>query len=56
MPTMERSVTMEVLPQHFVGLQWGRAAERDELMTVLEDLSGLRVRGRFNGSVEGTVR
>ncbi|XP_023678651.2 laminin subunit alpha-1 isoform X1 [Paramormyrops kingsleyae] len=56
MPTMERSVTMEVLPQHFVGLQGGRAAERDELMTVLEDVSGLRVRGRFNGSTEGTVR
>uniref|UniRef100_A0A3B3SV33 Laminin subunit alpha 1 n=1 Tax=Paramormyrops kingsleyae TaxID=1676925 RepID=A0A3B3SV33_9TELE len=56
MPTMERSITMEVLPQHFVGLQGGRAAERDELMTVLEDVSGLRVRGRFNGSTEGTVR
>uniref|UniRef100_A0A4W5QWC9 Laminin, alpha 1 n=1 Tax=Hucho hucho TaxID=62062 RepID=A0A4W5QWC9_9TELE len=49
-------VSVELLPQGFVDLHTGQRVDRDELMTVLADLAGLRIRGHLNASAEGALR
>lgn len=55
-PLREQLVSVELLPQGFVDLHTGQRVDRDELMTVLADLAGLRIRGHLNASAEGALR
>uniref|UniRef100_A0A8C7TB04 Laminin, alpha 1 n=1 Tax=Oncorhynchus mykiss TaxID=8022 RepID=A0A8C7TB04_ONCMY len=55
-PLREQLVSVELLPQGFVDLYTGQRVDRDELMTVLADLAGLRIRGHLNASAEGALR
>ncbi|KAL1006408.1 hypothetical protein UPYG_G00072000 [Umbra pygmaea] len=55
-PLREQAVAVELLPEGFVDHQTGHRVERDELMTVLADVAGLRVRGHLNASAEGALR
>uniref|UniRef100_A0A8D0C5H6 Laminin subunit alpha 1 n=1 Tax=Scleropages formosus TaxID=113540 RepID=A0A8D0C5H6_SCLFO len=55
-PQKELRFAVEMLPRSFASQPGGRAAQRDELMTVLAHVSDLRVRARTDGSVEGALR
>uniref|UniRef100_A0A8C8K1V3 Laminin, alpha 1 n=1 Tax=Oncorhynchus tshawytscha TaxID=74940 RepID=A0A8C8K1V3_ONCTS len=55
-PLREQLVSVELLPQGFVDVHTGQRVDRDELMTVLADLAGLRIRGHLNASAEGALR
>ncbi|XP_071026114.1 laminin subunit alpha-1-like isoform X2 [Oncorhynchus clarkii lewisi] len=55
-PLREQHVSVELLPQGFVDLHTGQRVDRDELMTALADVAGLRIRGHLNASAEGELR
>ncbi|KAJ8010618.1 hypothetical protein DPEC_G00076940 [Dallia pectoralis] len=55
-PLREQLVTMQLLPEGFLDLHSGQRVDRDQLMTVLADVTGLRVRGHLNASAEGALR
>uniref|UniRef100_A0A4W5KU69 Laminin subunit alpha-1 n=1 Tax=Hucho hucho TaxID=62062 RepID=A0A4W5KU69_9TELE len=55
-PLREQHVAVELLPQGFVDLHTGQRVDRDELMTALADVAGLRIRGHLNASAEGALR
>uniref|UniRef100_A0A8C7M915 Laminin, alpha 1 n=1 Tax=Oncorhynchus kisutch TaxID=8019 RepID=A0A8C7M915_ONCKI len=55
-PLNEQHVSVELLPQGFVDLHTGQRVDRDELMTALADVAGLRIRGHLNASAEGELR
>ncbi|XP_030623498.1 laminin subunit alpha-1 [Chanos chanos] len=55
-PLREQRVTVEMLPHMFVDVQSGRRVQRDELMTVLASVTGLRVRAHLNTSSEPALR
>ncbi|KAM9552660.1 laminin subunit alpha-1-like isoform 1-T1 [Salvelinus alpinus] len=56
MPLREHHVSVELVPQGFVDLHTGQRVDRDELMTALADVAGLRIRGHLNASAEGELR
>uniref|UniRef100_A0AAY4A6X9 Laminin subunit alpha-1 n=1 Tax=Denticeps clupeoides TaxID=299321 RepID=A0AAY4A6X9_9TELE len=55
-PLNEQSVSVAMVPHSFVDLHTGRHIQKDELMMVLADVAGLRIRSYLNTSAEGALR
>uniref|UniRef100_A0A3B4U3K0 Laminin, alpha 1 n=1 Tax=Seriola dumerili TaxID=41447 RepID=A0A3B4U3K0_SERDU len=55
-PLSERFVAMAMVPQQFVDDQTGVKVNRDDLLSVLTDMTSLRVRVHLNASAEGPIR
>ncbi|XP_067107794.1 laminin subunit alpha-1 [Osmerus mordax] len=55
-PLREQRVAVEMVPEAFVDLVSGRQIQRDEVMTVLADLAGFRIRAHLNASAQGAIR
>ncbi|KAM6908341.1 laminin subunit alpha-1 [Lycodopsis pacificus] len=52
----ERSVAVTMSPQRFLDLQTGVPVARDDLLSVLAEVTSLRVRVHLNASTEGPIR
>ncbi|XP_056219655.1 laminin subunit alpha-1 [Seriola aureovittata] len=55
-PLSERFVAMAMVPQQFVDDQTGVKVNRDDLLSILTDVTSLRVRVHLNASAEGPIR
>ncbi|KAM9775357.1 laminin subunit alpha-1 isoform 2-T2 [Syngnathus typhle] len=55
-PSAKRSVAVRVLPNQFVDQQSGDPVSRDDLLSVLAEVTSLRVRVHLNASAGGDVR
>ncbi|XP_039983193.1 laminin subunit alpha-1 isoform X2 [Xiphias gladius] len=55
-PLAERSVAVAMVPQQFVDEQTGVQVTRDDLLSVLADITSLRVRVHLNTSADGPIR
>lgn len=55
-PLAERLVAVAMTPQRFVDAQTGVLVTRDDLLSVLKDVTSLRVRVHLNASVDGPIR
>ncbi|CAJ1081613.1 laminin subunit alpha-1 isoform X3 [Xyrichtys novacula] len=54
-PLAEQSVAVAVVPNGFAEVQTGRRITRDDLLSILADVSALRVEVRLNASADGPV-
>ncbi|KAK5850322.1 hypothetical protein PBY51_014581 [Eleginops maclovinus] len=52
----ERSVGLAMAPWQFIGMETGATVTRDDLLTVLADVTSLRVRVHLNASANGPIR
>uniref|UniRef100_A0A8P4GTB8 Laminin, alpha 1 n=1 Tax=Dicentrarchus labrax TaxID=13489 RepID=A0A8P4GTB8_DICLA len=55
-PLAERSVAVMIASQRFVDVQTGVHVIRDDLLSVLADVTSLRVRVHLNASADGPIR
>ncbi|XP_053198733.1 laminin subunit alpha-1 [Scomber japonicus] len=55
-PLAGRSVAMAMVPQRFLDMQTGRLITRDDLLSVLADVTSLMVRVHLNTSADGPIR
>ncbi|XP_071340289.1 laminin subunit alpha-1 [Trachinotus anak] len=55
-PLAERLVAVAMVPQQFVDDQTSVQVTRDDLLSVLSDMTSLRVRVHLNASAEGQIR
>uniref|UniRef100_A0A4W6ED91 Laminin subunit alpha-1 n=1 Tax=Lates calcarifer TaxID=8187 RepID=A0A4W6ED91_LATCA len=55
-PLAERSVAVAMVPQRFMDDRTGGHVTRDDLLTVLTDVTSLRVRVHLNASADGPIR
>ncbi|XP_067434354.1 laminin subunit alpha-1 [Thunnus thynnus] len=55
-PLAGRSVAIMMVPQQFMDMQTGRLINRDDLLSVLADVTSLRVRVHLNTSADGPIR
>lgn len=55
-PLAERSVAMEMAGRHFLDVQTGVHVTRDDVLSVLANVTSLRVRVHLNASVDGQIR
>ncbi|KAM9337101.1 laminin subunit alpha-1 [Symphorus nematophorus] len=55
-PLAERSVAVAMAEQRFLDIQTGGRVARDDLLSVLADVTSLRVRVHLNSSADGPIR
>ncbi|XP_040922183.1 laminin subunit alpha-1 [Toxotes jaculatrix] len=55
-PLAERSIAVAMVPQRFVNDHTGVHVTRDDLLSVLADITSLRVRVHLNASASGPIR
>ncbi|KAM8731402.1 laminin subunit alpha-1 isoform 1-T1 [Acanthopagrus schlegelii] len=55
-PLAERSVAMEMAGRHFLDVQTGVHVTRDDVLSVLANVTSLRVRVHLNAPVDGQIR
>ncbi|XP_030253759.1 laminin subunit alpha-1 isoform X2 [Sparus aurata] len=54
-PLAERSVAVEMAGRHFLDVQTGLHVTRDDVLSVLADVTSLRVRVHLNNSADGQI-
>ncbi|XP_044032400.1 laminin subunit alpha-1 isoform X1 [Siniperca chuatsi] len=55
-PLAERLIAIVMAPRRFVDIQTGVLVTRDDLLSVLADMTSLRVRVHLNASADGPIR
>lgn len=55
-PLAERSVAVEMAGRHFLDVQTGLHVTRDDVLSVLADVTSLRVRVHLNNSADGQIQ
>lgn len=55
-PLAESSVSMVMTEHHLLDVETGAHVTRDDLLSVLVDMTSLTVRARMNASADGPIR